>query len=353
MTKKQRLRAKKADKPAFSAVPIRVIIGYLPEVTEKDALDYAMGIADKHFEQLGLAYYDAFQYDGGYVFEAHEGGHGKAYSPQILEYFTSQGPYRSSETHSVVIRTATRKVEVQRARQGLTAIVLPESSDLQPTAWLTPGAPMTPALNKRTGLLVTGAALFVTGFMALMVAAFVARYQPYEAAPKMTPEVLSMQDLPMGQWPVLQAVPAGSYVKALRFRNGRWEPPELTTPGEAASAEAAALASALVNEGQLVQGALALNKADGKPQPSMVQGLVDAKYLSAGALSKISTNAPLTGPYLVTTSLDQAACEEIETRAGRDKQLEKAVQPGVGAAQYGCMLVGAAGAEVPTYYYKL
>jgi hypothetical protein len=226
--------ARGAVGPRPGATPIRVLIGYLPEVTERDATEYAMGIAQKHLEQLSLAAYDVFEYARGYAYEVHEGGAGRAYLPSIIEYFKSHGPYRTGEEVSVVLRTATRKVEVQRTRDGLAAIVLPESSEAQPTEWLAPTSALIPALNKRTGLLVGGAALFITGFLAMVVAALLARFQPYLDPPPAQAFEPRLQDLPAGQWERLTIIAGtpGSYVSALRFRNGRWEAPEVTQVAE-------------------------------------------------------------------------------------------------------------------------
>lgn len=218
---------KRAIKTEFRKLPVRVIIGYLPEVSERDALEYAIGLAEKHFDQLGLAFFDAFKFDNGFVFEIHEGGSGRAYVPKIIEYFEATGPYDAENPVSVVLKTGTRRVEVQKARSGLVSVLLPESSTAEPSAQIEATSAMQPALNKRTGFLVVSAALFVTGFAAVMTAAFIARFQPYEAPPERPVEQISAASLPLNQWFRVEAVPPGSYVKALRFRNQRWEAPEL------------------------------------------------------------------------------------------------------------------------------
>lgn len=235
-----KLGTRGTDKARFSAVPVRVIIGYLPEVTERDALEYAVGIAEKHFEQIGMSFFDAFKYSNGYAFEAHEGGEGKAFLPEIIRYFEAQGPYRTGEEVTAVIRTATRAVEVQRTRDGLVAIILPEGAGAIQSDWLEPTSKMQPAINKRTGFLVAGAALFTTGFIAMMVASILTRYQPYEPPPEQKTEFINMATTPLGQWPQLEAISPNSYVKVLRYRNGRWEMPEIVSEAPAAAGEASA-----------------------------------------------------------------------------------------------------------------
>ncbi len=230
-----RFSSRKASRPKYSAIPIRVIMGYLPEVSERDAREYALGMAEKHFEQIGMAYFAVFEHERGFVYEIHEGGDGLAYAPEILKYFESQGPYRIGEHVSVHLRTATRMVEIERLREGLGALVLPESSDAQQTEWLVGTDKMEQALNRRTGLLLAGAGLFVTGFAAMLVAAFLARYQPYEEPAPVQTEYINAQDLPLSQWSRLESVQAPNYVRALRYRAGKWEAPEVATDAAAAT----------------------------------------------------------------------------------------------------------------------
>jgi len=219
--------ANRNEKQKFLAVPVRVVIGYLPEVTERDALEYAVGLAEKHFEQIGMSYFDAFKYGSGYAFEAHEGGSGKAYLPEIIRYFDSKGTFRPGEDVKAVIRTATRAVEVQRTREGLTAIILPERDETPPSDWLQPTTNMQPAINKRTGFLVVGAALFTTGFIAMIFTSMLTRFQEYEAAPDPVVQRIDITQLPNQKWSELTRTPADKVVHALRYRNGRWETPEL------------------------------------------------------------------------------------------------------------------------------
>lgn len=219
--------AARNEKPKFLAVPVRVVIGYLPEVTERDAMEYAVGLAEKHFEQIGMSYFDAFKYGSGYAFEAHEGGSGKAYLPEIIRYFDSKGAFHPGEDVKAVIRTATRAVEVQRTREGLTAIILPERDETPPSAWLQPTTNMQPAIHKRTGFLIVGAALFTTGFIAMIFTSMLTRFQEYEAAPDPVVQRIDISQLPNQKWSRLTSIPANKFVRALRYRNGRWEDPEL------------------------------------------------------------------------------------------------------------------------------
>lgn len=221
-------KSKAQSKEITQVVPIRVIIGFLPEVLEQDALEYAMGVAEKYFDQIGIAYFDAFAYANGYAFEIHEGGLGRAYLPEIIKYFDEQGEYQSEDPSTIVIKTSTRNVEVQSLREGLTSIVLSENSTKEPSDWLRGTEKMHPAIHKRTGLLILGSAIFITGFVSMIGASMLTRYTPYIPPPESKIEVINPLQYPKGQWSQLeQILSREGGVKSLRYRNNRWEQPEL------------------------------------------------------------------------------------------------------------------------------
>lgn len=232
-------------------LPIRVLIGYLPEVGERDALEYAEGVAAKHFDNLGQTYFDAFKCDAGYAYEVHEGGPGRAYLPEIIRYYQGLGQYSADDVNKVAIRTATRTVEVVRQRAGLSALLLPESQKPQQPSWLVPRVPMRPAVNKRTGLLVAGAVLFVTGCLGAMVSSLVTRLQPWEPAPEPVALQTQWDALPLAQYPLIERFDSSKgYITALRYdKNGwrvdstPWLTPKQSAPAVAPSASAAATQS--------------------------------------------------------------------------------------------------------------
>ena len=116
---------------------------------------------------------------------------------------------------------------------------------------------MRPAINKRTGVLVAGAVVFVTGFAAMLGASVVTRIQPY--APPMEPVEVSVDygRLPLSQVDVLRRkLEQGEYITAMRYERGRWsfdggavapaQPPAVppaTPPAASAPAGAKAAAS--------------------------------------------------------------------------------------------------------------
>lgn len=217
----------KNKKRKHFALPIRVLMGFLPDVSEKDARDYALGVAERHFDQPAIAFFDAFKYEEGYAYEVHEGGVGLAYLPEILAYFKTLGPFEAGEEHRITILTGSRKVQVQRTRSGISAILLPESATQLETDWLTPSQKMSPALNQRTGLLIAGAVFFVTGFFAVLLASSITRIQPIIEAPPPAIERIVSERLPIHQWPLLANITPNMYVSKLVYENGVWQRPEL------------------------------------------------------------------------------------------------------------------------------
>ena len=222
--------------------PIRVLIGFLAEVSEREAREYAQGVADRNCQQISMVYFDAFRYGNGCAYEIHEGGNGRAYLPEIIKTFQASGAYRKDgeEDASVFIPTATRMVQVSRTPEGLQAFMLPENSTEEATPGLQGTTKMSPALPTLVAVLVAGAALFITGFLSLSLA-MVSRIQPFEAAA--TPAVENVTEgfanSPLSRWAALQSVSGDEYVKAVRFTNGKWEIQRGTAEAPPASMPAA------------------------------------------------------------------------------------------------------------------
>lgn len=203
--------------------PTALWIGFLPEVTERDAKTYALGIAEKHNVAIALSYYDVFKYNQGFVYEVQEGGSQKAYTPEILKYFDSMPRSEQGDAIPLVsIKTAKRVVQVERTQEGLTAIQLPESSTQKPTDWLVPKLKMMPVMPTLDKFLTASAFFFGLTFLG-MVAANLGRVQPYEA-PLDSPIIKAQyQDTPSAQWRRVVSVSGNEYVRALRFKDGKWE----------------------------------------------------------------------------------------------------------------------------------
>lgn len=247
-----------SDKKKPTEVPIRVLIGFLAEVSEREAREYAVGVAERNCQQISLVYYDAFKFGNGCAYEIHEGGSGRAYLPEIIKAFNARGAFRKggAEDASVFIQTATRMVQVTRTAEGLQAFLLPENTTEVPTTGLQGTSKMTPALPTLVAVLIAGAALFTTGFLALSVA-LIARVQPFEAPPAPGIEHVtdSFANSPLSRWAALQSVSSNEYVKAVRFANGKWEIQRAAVDAEPVAASAPLPEAAPVVPADAVPGA--------------------------------------------------------------------------------------------------
>lgn len=223
-------------------VPIRVIVGYLPGVGERDALEFSLGVAAKHFDQESITYYEVFPYESGFVYELHEGGSGFAFMPEVIKRLhDAEQVYRiekmaalkagkpvpedQNKVRSFVIPCATRLVQVSKTHEGLTCILLPESTRLQPDYTLLSKEQMRPALDKKTGFLVFGAGVFITGFFAMLLAGFVFREQPYTAV-QHEKVSKSFQQTVYGKYLELRdRVGDDQVLKQVVYQNGVWRAP--------------------------------------------------------------------------------------------------------------------------------
>lgn len=118
---------------------------------------------------------------------------------------------------------------------------------------------------------------------------------------------------------------------------------------------AGAVASQLINEGQQLNGAVAVAKADAAAGGTAVvdlQDLVDGNYLSQLPASFASLGATTIASGAVTVVAASAdVCTEVNKRAGHTAAITGTVANAPG--MYGCGSIGATGSEVAnTFYYK-
>jgi hypothetical protein len=226
--KRKRFFGKKTAAPGAALaeplnVPIQIIMGFLPEVTSRDAIEYAIGMSEKYVVQQSLAYFHATKYENGYLYEVHEGGPGKAFGPEIAKLFASKGAYRGDEVTRVTLATSARMVEITRLRLGLSAVLLPESSVQAATEGLVPRVMMTSAIPRRTAILYAGVGLLVSGVLMATLSGVFFRLKGYSAPPAQANDVISVRNLPHIQWERLSAqLQPGDRVKALKYENNNW-----------------------------------------------------------------------------------------------------------------------------------
>lgn len=217
-----RLLRRRAADPTEQRLPIRLLVGFLPEVTERDAREFARGIAEKYCENLSIAYVDVAQYGTGWAYEVQEGGSGRAYLPAVLQYFKAQGEHEPGKSVSVIVRTATRLVKIERTRDGLSATQLPETAQEDASDWVKPTLKMSPVISTMLPVLVLGGTFAGTGALAFGIANL-GRIQPYMPPPAPRTERVDLSLMPHAQWPRLTNLQPGDYVVALTYENGRWQ----------------------------------------------------------------------------------------------------------------------------------
>ena len=216
------------DRPAgdhaFTQRPIRVFIGYVPDVTEKDARFFAMGVAEKHVESEYISYLGVFRYGTGYAYEIQEGGHGHSYLTRIIKYFNQLPPNLHDAETAVFITTASRMVQVEKtADGGLVCIQLPESYKATETDWLRPEKKLKLLRDQNSGVMMIGGA-FLGISLLVLAGAFLTRYVPREApTERVWYDTVSLKELPVSQWDsMIQETNNGHYILSLRYDGRQW-----------------------------------------------------------------------------------------------------------------------------------
>ena len=201
--------------------PSQLFIGFLPDSSKKDAIAYAIGMAQRHGINPTSCGYAIFKHGTGWAYEMHEGGPQRAYLPKILKEFDEQSGGPITEDSVVTIETAQRRVRVERTQAGLTAFWMPESYDEAQTAWLEPGTKLTPTAPMLFGLVYFGGAIFATGFLALIVTLCIRPDPlPLNAPARST---IPYEALPISEWQALGQVYAEGYmVDSLKWLNHKW-----------------------------------------------------------------------------------------------------------------------------------
>lgn len=213
-------------------IPIKLLIGWIPKVSSRNAHQYVIGIAEKHCQGLKDAGYLVLPFEGGWAYEIQEGGAGKAYLPAILKAFTQfrkSGEEDLSKAERFVIETAHRNVQVELLSEGLTAINLPESSLANVSAKLVPEGALHSMLPERRQVLFIGAAVMMAGVLTF-AASLIWKYQP-QISP--SPHVVSYpkKGLPFDQWTTVTStsLPPGAVISKLEYANGKWDVVKGTT----------------------------------------------------------------------------------------------------------------------------
>lgn len=204
--------------------PIRLFMGYVPDVTEKDARFFAMGVAEKNVESEYISYLGVFRYGTGYAYEIQEGGHGHSYLTKIIKHFNQLPPNLHDAETAVFVATASRMVQIEKtADGGLVCIQLPELYKVQETDWVKPEKKLKLLRDQNSGIMmVAGTYLGIS--LLVLAGAFLTRYVPREnPAGRVWYDTVSMKELPISQWgSMIQETNNNHYILSLRYNGKEW-----------------------------------------------------------------------------------------------------------------------------------
>lgn len=214
-------------------VPLKLLIGWLPKVSSRNATQYVTGMAEKHCQSPRDAGYLVMPFEGGWAYEIQEGGPGKAYLPVILKAFTQfrkKGDEDLSQAERFVIETGHRNVQVELLSEGLIAVNLPESSLTPVSTKLIPDGKLNSLMPERRPVLFIGAGIMLAGVL-VFASSLIWRYQP-QSQP--SAQVLSYpkNTLPFDQWTTVTAtsLPPGTVISKLEYADGKWAVVKGATP---------------------------------------------------------------------------------------------------------------------------
>ncbi len=203
------------------SMPNRIVIDFLEGTTRrKDAIAFAKGFIDQHFDSPQASGWFVARYDDGFAFEAQEGGSGRAYLPDVLDALNRD------QDVTVAIRMARRMMEVKRTHAGaFTSIILPEG--MQPTeenvVFAEPGPQLTRYKSDGVPLFATGLAVFSLGLLSFLVTLTIYAIG-WLGQLTSGSGIGDPATLPISKWEeVMLGAEPDQYVKTLRFDGRRWE----------------------------------------------------------------------------------------------------------------------------------
>ncbi len=201
--------------------PVKIVIDYLDGVTRRsDAVAYARGFIASHFDVPALSGYYVHKMPGGFAFEIHEGGSGRAYLPKVLRLLNE------NPTQTITIRGNNRLLQVSRTlNEGFNAILLPEELSEYVGNVIDPdeNAPrLIPYQQPGSIYILIGLPIFLLG-LTLMVSGLVT-FSLDRVRPKEVHVVTPYEALPLSQWNnFAEKVDSQHYIKKMQWQNGNWQ----------------------------------------------------------------------------------------------------------------------------------
>lgn len=195
--------------------PYRAVIDFLDGTTKrKDAVSFAKAFIDQRFANHDVCWWHVRKFDGGWLFEVHEGGPGKSYIKSAMEAI-------DADPQVVCVVPMTRRVmEVKRSFGGAySSVVLPEG---QPASGerqhhCVAGAAMAPYRDKGEAILNAGIGLAAAGIIAF--AATLVFYLSDQSVADRSRTEIAARYMPVQRWIELTTSPEPllTYVSRISF----------------------------------------------------------------------------------------------------------------------------------------
>lgn len=197
--------------------PQNVAMGWLESGgSRREAMEFAKGYAEKHFDAPGVSWFETLPFMGGYLWEIQEAGDGQSYLPAAAKVLSEPGA-------KGWIRFRRRVLQVSMMDGRPSFLMLSEELSRitieNGRGEMAASGKMRPVVKHGTKLLTLGAATFGTGACALgLVLAYAFSIQAFVPGPRK----LDADLLPHRQWTRVERVPPNLYVETMRFQNQQW-----------------------------------------------------------------------------------------------------------------------------------
>ncbi len=220
-SKEKSEKDEEAERDLAIRLSSRVMIEEQPGITKEDAITSAQHWARNHFDNVSNCYYYVHEIRGGWIIEVQEGV-GRAYLPSIVD-LAQKHPGRL-----IVVPMVRRKLTVHYSARNdsFEAQILGEGVEPKGVGDMEPmmakrGPVMTPVMKQHQQWMITG--MITAGIGALALLSSIAFYA-LDPAAKVPPEwrTTDITQLPVMQWPRLQAQSDDSYVVRLEFVDNQW-----------------------------------------------------------------------------------------------------------------------------------
>jgi hypothetical protein len=216
MAKEKKVKAPKPQKRSKSVQPMSIQLGWLEADGAKDARAYVRGIIQQRFKAHEESWYAILPFQGGFFWEAHQGGDGKGYiksaARALEDDLGGEHWFKAGDRAYRVVMQDGKPFPHLLPSDRSVEILNSGSESLARTF------PMTPYVRKGTGWLVTGA--IMSGSASLFFAGSIAFYAfAYNPGPSV--RAIDIGTLPHMQWPLVASVGIEEIVQKLQMKNGK------------------------------------------------------------------------------------------------------------------------------------